>query len=80
MVKTVHHSMARMVTKIDKIYIITFLRTARIVMIMNKMIDIIRIRIMIGWSLEWVDVRKVRMCDFNISIVIIRFKYGLDSP
>ena len=31
MIKTVHHSKARMVTKIDKIFIIIFLRTARMV-------------------------------------------------
>ena len=34
MVKTVHHGMARMVTKIDKIFIIIFLNTARMVIVM----------------------------------------------
>ena len=31
MIKTVHHSKTRMVTKIDKIFIKIFLRTARMV-------------------------------------------------
>ena len=76
MVKTVHHSMARMVTKIDKIFIIIFLRTSRMVIVMIIVIVMIRIRMVIGWSLEWVVVSQVRMGVWNLSILICRFKGG----
>ena len=64
--------MARMVTKRDKIFIITFLRTARMVIVMIIMIGMIRTRMVIGWSLEWVVVREVRMGVWNVRIVITR--------
>ena len=36
------------------------------------MIDMIRMRMVMGWSLEWVAVRKASMDVWNIRIVIIR--------
>ena len=74
MVKTVHQSMARLVTKIDKIFIIIFLRTSRMVIVMIIVIVMIRIRMVIGWSLEWVVVSQVRMGVRNLSILISRVK------
>ena len=64
--------MARIVEKRDKIYIIIFLRSARMVIVMILMIGMIGIRMVIGWSMEWIVVTEVKMGVWNVSIVIIR--------
>ena len=64
--------MARIVEKRDKIYIIIFLRSARMVIVMILMIGMIGIRMVIGWSMEWIVVTEVKMGVWNVSIAIIR--------
>ena len=64
--------MAIIVEKRDKIYIIIFLRSARMVIVMILMIGMIGIRMVIGWSMEWIVVTEVKMGVWNVSIVIIR--------
>ena len=71
--KTVHHRMTRTVTmKRQNIHYHNFFRTARMAIVMIIMIGTIRI----GWSLEWVVVREVRMGVWTS----LGSKYGLDCP